>query len=100
LRHDLHPGADAGSASANPHQAKIAVAKSFEDPADQANASPWHADRFGGPRLSTLRDEAGLAPSRSHRCTLGANGIVFKYLEWWICGAKQLAGNPQIEACN
>src|SRR5882762_7409847 len=58
LGHDLHPGADAGGASANPHKAKVAVAKRFEDPADQ----PFERlSRAGGPiscpRLSTLRDE-------------------------------------------
>jgi hypothetical protein len=32
LRHDLHPGANAGSASTDPHEAKIAIFKCFEDP--------------------------------------------------------------------
>ena len=34
LRHDLHPGADAGRAGAKPHQAEIAILKCFKDPAD------------------------------------------------------------------
>ena len=32
LRHDLHPGANAGGAGADPHQAEIAILKCFEDP--------------------------------------------------------------------
>jgi hypothetical protein len=34
LRDDLHPGADAGGAGANPHQAEIAILKRFKDPAN------------------------------------------------------------------
>src|SRR5262249_48293568 len=37
LRHNLHPGTNAGSAGANPHQAEIAILKCLEDPADQSN---------------------------------------------------------------
>src|SRR5208283_4276781 len=46
LRHNLHPGADAGSAGANPHQAKIAILKCFKNPANQMNVLP------GRPRKS------------------------------------------------
>ena len=33
LRHDLHPGADAGRAGAEPHQTEITIMKCFEYPA-------------------------------------------------------------------
>ena len=39
LRHDLHPGADAGGAGADPHQAEIAILKCFKDPANQISVS-------------------------------------------------------------
>ena len=35
LGHDLHPGADARGAGADPHQAEIAIMKCFEDPANR-----------------------------------------------------------------
>jgi hypothetical protein len=35
LRHDLHPGSNAGRASADPHQTKIAVLKCFKNSANQ-----------------------------------------------------------------
>src|ERR1700733_13193123 len=35
LRDDLHPGADGGGAGADPHKAKIAILKSFEDSAQR-----------------------------------------------------------------
>ncbi len=31
LRHNLHPGADAGGAGAEPHQTEITIVKCFED---------------------------------------------------------------------
>src|ERR1039457_2832554 len=37
LRDDLHPGADAGGAGANPHQAEIAILKCFKNAANQAD---------------------------------------------------------------
>ena len=37
LRDDLHPGADAGRARADPHQAEVAILKSFEDPAKHSD---------------------------------------------------------------
>src|SRR6185437_11139953 len=40
LRHQLHPGADAGCAGAHPHQAEIAVFKRPED-AVQEQCSVW-----------------------------------------------------------
>jgi hypothetical protein len=39
LRHDLHPGADAGGAGADPHQAEITILECFKDPANQAGVS-------------------------------------------------------------
>ena len=39
LGDDLHPGADAGGAGADPHQAKIAILKCFENPANQRGVS-------------------------------------------------------------
>jgi hypothetical protein len=39
LGDDLHPGADARGAGAEPHQAKIAVFKCFKYPADQVSVS-------------------------------------------------------------
>src|SRR5580692_12436792 len=35
LRHDLHPCADAGGTRPNPHQAKVAILKGFEDSAQR-----------------------------------------------------------------
>jgi hypothetical protein len=34
LRDDLHPSADTGRAGTDPHEAKIAILKCLEDPAD------------------------------------------------------------------
>jgi hypothetical protein len=45
LGHDLHPGADAGHAGAEPHQAEIAIMKCFEDPAKKRSV---HALRASG----------------------------------------------------
>ena len=39
LRHDLHPGANAGGAGAKPHQAEIAILKCFKDPANHLAVS-------------------------------------------------------------
>ena len=33
LRHDLHPGSDAGHTGTEPHQAEITILECFEDPA-------------------------------------------------------------------
>jgi hypothetical protein len=38
LRQQLHPGADGGGEGADPHQAKIPIMKSFEDPLDHGGA--------------------------------------------------------------
>ena len=40
LRHQLHPGADAGCAGTHPHQAEIAVFKRPKDPVQQ-QGSVW-----------------------------------------------------------
>ena len=34
LRHNLHPGADAGSTGTEPHEAEIAILEGFEDSTD------------------------------------------------------------------
>ena len=53
LRHDLHPGADAGGAGANPHQAEIAVLKCFKNPANQSGVSVgWKKTNIPGSGLS------------------------------------------------
>ncbi len=44
LRHDLHPGADAGGAGAKPHQAEIAILKCFKDPANHLSVSEGSAE--------------------------------------------------------
>src|SRR5580658_6059073 len=51
LRHNLHPCSNARSASANPHQAKVAILKCFE-----YSAQCWHelrADRLSDVYLRT-----------------------------------------------
>ena len=41
LRDDLHPCPDAGECRRNPHQAKVAILKSFKDPADHAGVTMY-----------------------------------------------------------
>src|ERR1700722_1910564 len=62
LRHDLHPGADAGGAGAKPHQAKIAILKCFEDAANSVNwHSPSKSVTCGDSRANGLRSQLRVA---------------------------------------
>jgi hypothetical protein len=106
----LHPGADAGGASANPHQAKVAVAKCFKDPADQSSASPRASVPIVGRSflLYWIAFKLMIAGSLLIR-DLGTkyaalNGSAFKCLEKTATqrdkSRQPFEGNPFIRACN
>jgi hypothetical protein len=77
LGYDLHPGADAGGAGANPHQAEIAILKCFKDPGNQYGV-------LEGPRKSLTCGSASADVSSQFR---GAMHTVYSRQVLWLHSA-------------
>ena len=61
LGHDLHPGADAGSAGADPHQAEVAILEGFENSAQRWRQHGLRADCGSSVYLRTSTQVLALA---------------------------------------